>query len=114
MVDWRARYQASDVASRFAANGYLAAVVSVLGSCLMPRARFLQHIAVSMFGTLIAFCMGLLAAYCSVKARQHTTQPGGDPTGYNASASTVCAIFLFLNVWWAQSLLLVRRWETSN
>ncbi|KAL9082992.1 MAG: hypothetical protein Q9159_006051 [Coniocarpon cinnabarinum] len=48
--------------------------------------------------------MALLSLWSSVKARQHTTPAGHPPTGYNSSASAVCAIWLFFQIFLVNSL----------
>lgn len=45
----------------------------------------------------------LLSHFCGLKARQHTQTPGGE-AGYNASASTINAIFLWFVIWIVSSL----------
>ena len=57
--------------------------------------------------------MGLLTAYSSTQARKHTTPPQPTSKGpssgtkvpeYNSSASAVSAIWLFFNIWFANTL----------
>lgn len=106
--------------------GYLVAIMSILSFAIMPRAKFFQTMVLNIvctpflfryspvaekkqLGTCIGAAMTLLAIYCAVQARVHTTHalpaasgspsPSAQARGYNSSASVVSAIWLFVNVY---------------
>ena len=109
-----AAYQGTSFADTFSTLGYLVAIMSVLSFAILPRSKFIQ----TMLLNIIAICFGaatvLLAFYCSVQARAHTTavsspssngpSPGASVVKYNSSASAVCAIWLFFNIYCANTL----------
>ena len=109
-----AAYQGTPFADTFSTLGYLVAIMSVLSFPILPRSKFIQ----TMLLNVIAICFGaavlLLAIYCSVQARAHTTplrsassngpSPGATVAKYNSSASAVCAIWLFFNIYFANTL----------
>lgn len=73
------------------------AIVSILGFAIMPRAKFIQMMIFDILAVCIAACFALLTMFCSVRARQHTTN---DPTdAYNSSASAVSGLWLFIQIW---------------
>jgi hypothetical protein len=91
------------------------AVVSILGSALTPRAKFLQMMLFNVVAVGLAAIFGLLTAYASVTARNNAslTSNGGHQTRsdseqakvtYNGPASTVSGVFLFFQIWIVQSL----------
>ncbi|KAF2103870.1 hypothetical protein NA57DRAFT_70079 [Rhizodiscina lignyota] len=100
-----AMFQSTSVAALFPTLGYLLGIVSVLGFCIMPRAKFIQTMFLDVISVCLGTAIGLLESYCAVKARQHTTPPlppGATPPlvpPYNSSASAVCAIWLFVQVY---------------
>ena len=109
-----AAYQSTSFADTFSTLGYLVAIISVISLPILPRSKFIQ----TMLLNIIAICFGaaiiLLAIYCSVQARAHTTpvrspssngpSPGASVVEYNSSASAVCAIWLFFNIYFANTL----------
>ena len=109
-----AAYQGTSFADTFSTLGYLVAIMSLLSFAILPRSKFIQ----TMLLNVIAICLGaaiiLLAIYCSVQARAHTTpvrspssngpSPGASVVKYNSSASAVCAIWLFFNIYFANTL----------
>ncbi|KAF2762797.1 hypothetical protein EJ05DRAFT_534275 [Pseudovirgaria hyperparasitica] len=92
--------QANVIITEFNTLGYLVAIASVLGMCILPRAKFLQFMITNVVMICVGAAVVLLEIYCSVKARQHTAPPptSAKPT-YNSSASAVCAIWLFFMTW---------------
>ncbi|KAI9716245.1 MAG: hypothetical protein M1812_005470 [Candelaria pacifica] len=107
-------YQATPVAQTYSTLGYLISIISVLSFCIMPRAKFIQTIFFNILGICIGAAMALLAIFCAVKARQHTTHraqatsngpsPGTTVSEYNSSASAVCGVWLFFNIYFANFL----------
>ncbi|KAL8662244.1 MAG: hypothetical protein Q9168_008286, partial [Polycauliona sp. 1 TL-2023] len=113
-----ALYQSTAFAIHYSTLGYLVAIMSILSFAIMPRAKFLQTMLFNVIGICFGFCITLLCIYCSVQARKHTTPPmstgpksssGGPSPGasvapYNSSASAVCAIWLFFNIYFSNTL----------
>jgi hypothetical protein len=84
-------------------------VVSILGVCILPRAKFLQSLVINVLFICIAIACAILAMYTAVKARQHTTPKAATAkpppsvssnsliqVPYNSSASVVAATWLFI------------------
>lgn len=108
-----AAYQATDFAETFTTLGYLVGIISILSFAIMPRAKFLQTITFNLISTCLATAVALLAMWTAVQARLHTesgTTVGGPGTSgtpatgattaaYNSSASAVCAIWLFFQIY---------------
>ncbi|CAK4030632.1 hypothetical protein DOTSEDRAFT_68258 [Lecanosticta acicola] len=97
-------YQAPDVANQYQTIGYLIAIASILGMCIMPRGKFLQSMLLNIIGIGIGASVNLLALYCGIQARLHTTAPGAPPTGYNSSQSAVLAVWLFVQTYLTNAL----------
>lgn len=94
-----AMYQSDAIATTYGNLGYLVAISSILGFCIMPRGKFIQHMFLSVTTICFAAAVNLLALYCATQARLHTMPPGQPPTGYNSSASVVCAIWLMFEIY---------------
>ena len=103
-------YQWDAFAAHFSTIGYLVAIMSILSFATMPRAKFIQTMTLNIFGICVGAAVALLEIYCAVQARANTAPPqpmptGGAPSpgaqvaGYNSSASAVCAIWLFFNIY---------------
>ncbi|KAK5676191.1 hypothetical protein LTS10_011003 [Elasticomyces elasticus] len=92
-------YQSRGVATQYSTLGYLVAIMSILGFAIMPRAKFLQTMALNLVATCLAAAVNLLALYCVTQARLHTTPTGRPLQGYNSSASAVCAIWLIIQIY---------------
>lgn len=103
-----AMYQADAVANHFTTLGYLVAIASILGFCIMPRGKFIQTMTLNVIATCLAAALNLLALYTVTQARQHTTPTGAPLVGYNASASTVCAIWLVVQIYILNALRVAR------
>ncbi|KAL8869182.1 MAG: hypothetical protein Q9174_004462 [Haloplaca sp. 1 TL-2023] len=113
-----ALYQSTGFADTYSTLGYLVAIMSVLSFVIMPRAKFVQTMFFNIIGILIGCCVALLSIYCSVQARAHTTpqpssgpksssggpSPGATVAPYNSSASAVCAVWLFFNIYIANAM----------
>lgn len=111
-------YQWTGFAETYSTLGYLVAVMSILSFAIMPRAKFIQTMLLNIIGICIGACVALLSIYCSVQARAHTTahqagaskpatggpSPGAAVVPYNSSASAVCAIWLFFNIYASNTL----------
>ena len=94
-----AMYQADDVAKTYSTLGYLIAIVSILGFCIMPRAKFIQTMTLNVVATCVGSALAMLMVWSGVKARQHTTVPGAPPQRYNSSQSAVLAVWLFFQIY---------------
>ncbi len=92
-------YQAPQVQQTYQTLGYLVAISSVLGFCIMPRGKFIQSMSLNVLAVCFAAAINLLALYCVTQARKHTTPAGQPPIGYNSSASAVCAIWLMFEIY---------------
>ncbi|KAL8834967.1 MAG: hypothetical protein Q9176_007195 [Flavoplaca citrina] len=113
-----ALYQSTSFADHYSTLGYLVTVMSILSFVIMPRAKFVQTMLFNIIGICVGFSVTLLSVYCSVQARAHTTtstsngpqsssggpSPGAAVAPYNSSASAVCAIWLFFNIYVSNAL----------
>lgn len=97
-------YQADDVAETYSTLGYLVAIISILGFCIMPRAKFVQTMALNVLSACIGAAVGLLMVWSAVQARLHTTPAGAPPERYNSSQSAVCGVWLFFQIWLVNSI----------
>ena len=102
-------YQSSAFADVYSTLGYLVAIMSVLSFAILPRSKYIQTMLFNVIGVCIGAAVALLEIYCSVQARAHTSpsvkatgkgpSPGAAVATYNSSASAVCAIWLFFNIY---------------
>ena len=101
-----AMYQADAVANTYGTLGYLVAIISILGFCIMPRAKFIQTMTMNVIAVCFASAIAMLELWSSVKAREHTTPAGLPPARYryNSSQSAVCAVWLFFQIWIVNTL----------
>jgi ABC-type xylose transport system permease subunit len=98
-----ASYRAGAVADTLGSLGYLIAIVASISMAMMPRAKFLQQLIRNIVFVCAAVPYVILALYCARQARNNTQAPG-DTNPYNSSAAAVCAIYLFFNVYIANSI----------
>ncbi|KAF2011468.1 hypothetical protein BU24DRAFT_398014 [Aaosphaeria arxii CBS 175.79] len=94
-----AAYQANSFARIYTTLGYLVAVISILGFCIMPRAKFIQTMCLNVLGTCIGAAINLLSLWTGIKARENTTKADAPPQAYNSSQSAVLAVWLFFQIW---------------
>ncbi|KAF2646232.1 hypothetical protein P280DRAFT_387163 [Massarina eburnea CBS 473.64] len=94
-------YQNKAVADHYTTLGYLIAIISILGFCIMPRAKFIQTMTMNILSTCISAAICMLMLWSSVKAREHTTPAGLPPARYryNSSQSAVLGVWLFSQIW---------------
>lgn len=107
-------YQSTAFAEVYSALGYLVAIMSVLSFAILPRSKYIQTMLFNIIGVCVGAAVALLEIYCSVQARAHTSpsvkatgkgpSPGAAVTTYNSSASAVCAIWLFFNIYLANAV----------
>lgn len=96
-------YQADSVAETYSTLGYLVAIISVIAMPIMPRAKYFQTLVLNVLGICVGSAVALLGIWSGVQARLHTSAPGSTAT-YNSSQAAVCAIWLFANIWFANTL----------
>ncbi|KAF1847175.1 uncharacterized protein K460DRAFT_278651 [Cucurbitaria berberidis CBS 394.84] len=99
-----AMQQADNVAKVYSTLGYLVAIISILGFCIMPRAKFLQTMTMNIIATCFGSAVALLMVWSGVKAREHTTTPGAPPQRYNSSQSVVLGVWLFFQIYAVNAL----------
>lgn len=99
-----AAYQSQAFAKHFSTLGYLVAIASILGFCIMPRGKFIMNMALEVIAICLGAAVNLLALFCAVKARQSTTPAGQPLSGYNSSASAVLAIWLIVQIYIVNAL----------
>ena len=92
-------YQSNFFATEFQSFGYLVAVIAILSMCTQPRVPFIKGMFVTTILNVVGLCTALLAAYCSIQVRIHTTPSGQSVSVYNSSASAVSGMWLFFNIW---------------
>ncbi|KAL7917238.1 hypothetical protein ACQKWADRAFT_324807 [Trichoderma austrokoningii] len=91
--------QSNSWISHFKTNAYLAPIISTCVLPALPRAMLVRHNMRLTFATVIAYCWALLAGWCGVQARHHTTNDLSDISSYNSSAEAVVAIFFIFCIW---------------
>ncbi|KAK3989450.1 hypothetical protein QBC44DRAFT_327370 [Cladorrhinum sp. PSN332] len=97
-----AMYQAPVVSSYFITLGYLIPIVTILGLAVLPRGKFLMSLVLNVLAVCFGSAVSMLTLWSAIKAREHTTPPGTQPTPiprYNSSQSAVCGVWLFFNIW---------------
>ncbi|KAJ9293207.1 hypothetical protein DTO271G3_7930 [Paecilomyces variotii] len=103
-------YQSNSVADTYTTLGYLIAIVSIMGFCILPRAKFIQMLIFNTLAVCVGTAAALLMIYSAVKARQHSEPktsassvgspaPGAPTVEYNSSASAVCGVWLFFQIY---------------
>lgn len=93
--------QSNSWTNHFKTNAYLAPIISTCVLPALPRAMLIRHNIRLTFGFVLAYCWALLAGWCGVQARQHTTNDVNELNAYNSSAEAVVAIFLIFFIWCA-------------
>jgi hypothetical protein len=73
--------------------------MTILGFPIMPRGKFIQTMLLNVLGVCLGAAVNPLALYTATQARINTTPPGAPPTGYNSSASAVCAIWFMVQIY---------------
>jgi hypothetical protein len=99
-----AMYQAEDVARTYSTLGYLVAIISILGFCIMPRAKFIQTMVIDVLSTCIGAGLCTLMVWSGVQARINTSPAGPADQSYNSSQSVVCGVWLFFQIWLINTL----------
>lgn len=97
-------YRSDNVAETYGTLGYLVAIISILGFCIMPRAKFIQTMIINIIACCIGAAVCMLMVWSGVQARLHTTPAGGPLQRYNSSQSAVCGVWLFFQTWLVNSI----------
>lgn len=100
-------YQSPAVSALFPTLGYLVAIISILAMAILPRGKYLQNLVLNLFSVCLGSAVGLLMQWSSIQARLHTVGPAAPGAGgraYNSSQSAVCAVWLFANIWFINTI----------
>ncbi|KAK5216438.1 hypothetical protein LTR72_010612 [Exophiala xenobiotica] len=106
-----AAYQSDAWAREYGTLGYLIAIMSIISLPILPRAKFAQNIVTSTTAICLSAAMALLTIRCAVSARG--TKPQASATGtsggkeslaYNSAANATAAVWLFFNLWVANTI----------
>lgn len=105
-------YQAPAIRTLLTTLGYLVGVISVLSLVPLPRGKFIQNMTLNLLCAAVGGAMATLIAWSSVQARLNTSnledlakyiqENGRAP--YNSSQSAVCGVWLFFNIWLANTI----------
>ncbi|KAI1624566.1 hypothetical protein EDD37DRAFT_417515 [Exophiala viscosa] len=89
--------------------------MSVISLPILPRAKFAQSLLLSVFAICFAAAMALLAIRCATSARgsakaasETGTSGSKESLSYNAAANVTAAVFLFFNLWLANTIRALR------
>ncbi|KAL2261295.1 hypothetical protein VTK26DRAFT_4454 [Humicola hyalothermophila] len=102
-----AMLQAPAVSGYFTTLGYLVPIISVLAMAIFPRGKFLMNLFLFTLAVCFGSAVAMLALWTAVKAREHTTPPGLEASlgpVYNSSDSAICAVWLFANIWFSNTV----------
>ncbi|KAL7269567.1 hypothetical protein RUND412_007759 [Rhizina undulata] len=92
-----AMLQVDSVSAVYGTMGYLVVIIAALSLCIMPRVKMLQMTIQNAIAICIAAAASLFGFWTANLAREHSPSPAG--TSYNASAATISAMWLFINIW---------------
>ena len=90
--------QSTIVAKRYTTVGYIISMIAFFSMAMLPRAKYLEALAYNILAACLAAALSLLAIWCGIKAREHTTPPQST-AAYNSSQAAVCAIWFFFSQW---------------
>lgn len=85
--------------SYFGQNAYLAPIGAASVMAGYPQGMLIDFNARQTLGYVVAYCWALLAGWCGLQARRHTSTTPEDLAAYNASAEAVVAILLAFGMW---------------
>ncbi|KIW33378.1 uncharacterized protein PV07_00235 [Cladophialophora immunda] len=113
-----AAYQSDAWAKQYSTLGYLIAITSFLSLPILPRAKFVQSMIISIITVCFAAAVSLLSIQCAVAARQHGAQrPNSTTTGssgskqslqYSSAANVTACVWLFFWLWVANTMRAAR------
>ncbi|KAK5079207.1 hypothetical protein LTR64_002373 [Lithohypha guttulata] len=110
-----AAYQSYEFAEIYTTLGYIIAIMAQLSLAIQPRAKFVQSMLMNVFFICVGAATALLEIQCVIAAR--STPPAGAMTGqssapetpvYDASACTVAAVWLFVEIFLVNTVKAVR------
>jgi hypothetical protein len=96
-------YRAKAVSDDIGSLGYVVAIISSVSFAMLPRAKFLQSLIRNILFTCLAVPFTILGLWAARQAKTNTQSPGSNAL-YNPSAAAVSAIFLFVDVYIANSI----------
>jgi Putative ER transporter, 6TM, N-terminal len=85
--------------NHFTTNSYLAPIVATCALPTLPRAKLIDYNFQLALALAVVYCYSLLAGWCGLQARRHTTSSTEELKDYNSSAEAVAAIFLIFIEW---------------
>lgn len=85
--------------SYFGLNAYLAPIGAAGAMATYPQGMLIEFNAKQVFGFVVAYCWSLLAGWCGLQARIHTSKTPEDLQRYNSSAEAVVAVLLIFGMW---------------
>lgn len=108
-------YESDSWARQYTTLGYLIAIMSLLAMPILPRAKFLQSLLISVIAICFAAAVSLLSIQCAVAAR--SAPSGGTRTGdsgskqalqYSSAANVTACVWLFFHLYLANTLRAAR------
>lgn len=90
--------------SYFGQNAYLAPIGAASVMAGYAQGMLIDFNAMQTLGYVVAYCWALLAGWCGLQARRHTSTTREDLAAYNASAEAVVAILLAFGMWFALTI----------
>lgn len=106
------RYQSDSFAATYTTQGYLISIIAMLSLPILPRAKFVQNITITVLSTCLAAATSLLQIQCTVAARQSSGRPTSSSPGssgsreahaYNAAAHATAGVWLFIHLYLANT-----------
>lgn len=85
----------------FGLNSYLAPIGAAGVMAGFPQGMLFAFNAKQLIGFVVAYCWALLAGWCGVQARVHTTLDPAQLAEYNPSAEAVVALYVIAGMWFA-------------
>lgn len=83
----------------FGLNSYLAPIGAAGVMAGLPQGMLFAFNAKQLIGFVVAYCWALLAGWCGVEARLHTTRDPAQLAEYNPSAEAVVALYVIAGMW---------------
>ncbi|KAK5047031.1 hypothetical protein LTR84_006973 [Exophiala bonariae] len=108
-----AAYQSDRFAAEYTTQGYLISIIAMLSLPILPRAKFVQNITVTVLSTCFAAAISLLQIQCAVAARHSSGHPVSSSTGssgsreahgYNAAAHATAGVWLFFHLYLSNTI----------
>ncbi|KAH9886131.1 hypothetical protein F4778DRAFT_774114 [Xylariomycetidae sp. FL2044] len=100
--------QSHVVADYFTTLGYLVGIICVISTSVLPRGKYVQTLILNLLFAGLGSAVSLLVLWSALQARLHTQSspqvPGSQVPPYNSSQAAVSALWLFANIWFANTL----------